>query len=49
MTAVAQIHPDKVRAYLATDYRVGHTSQDINKDAIVWVGPDLVAQIILLR
>jgi Protein of unknown function (DUF3293) len=24
-----QIHPDKVRAYLATDYRLGHTSQDI--------------------
>ena len=23
------IHPDKVRAYRATDYRIGHTSQDI--------------------
>lgn len=23
------IHPDKVRAYLATDYRLGHTDQDI--------------------
>ena len=23
------IHPDKVRAYLATDYRIGHTSKDI--------------------
>jgi hypothetical protein len=29
MTAGTQIHPDKVRAYLATDYRIGHTSQDI--------------------
>ena len=29
MTAATQIHPDKVRAYLATDYRIGHTSQDI--------------------
>ena len=29
MTATTQIHPDKVRAYLATDYRLGHTSQDI--------------------
>ena len=29
MTAATQIHPDKVRAYLATDYRLGHTSQDI--------------------
>jgi hypothetical protein len=24
-----QIHPDKVRAYLATDYRLGHTAEDI--------------------
>lgn len=23
------IHPEKVRAYLATDYRLGHTDQDI--------------------
>lgn len=29
MTAATQIHLDKVRAYLATDYRLGHTSQDI--------------------
>jgi hypothetical protein len=29
MTTVTQIDPDKVRAYLATDYRIGHTSQDI--------------------
>lgn len=29
MTAATQIHPDKVRAYLATEYRIGHTSQDI--------------------
>lgn len=29
MTAATQIHPDKVRAYLATDYRISHTSQDI--------------------
>lgn len=29
MTAATQIHPDKVRAYLATDYRIGHTAQDI--------------------
>jgi hypothetical protein len=29
MTAATQIHPDKIRAYLATDYRIGHTSQDI--------------------
>ena len=29
MTAATQIHLDKVRAYLATDYRIGHTSQDI--------------------
>ena len=24
-----QIHPDKVRAYLATDYRLGHSEHDI--------------------
>lgn len=29
MTETTQIHPDKVRAYLATDYRIGHTDQDI--------------------
>ncbi|SMC82982.1 DUF3293 domain-containing protein [Polynucleobacter kasalickyi] len=29
MTKATQIHPDKVRAYLATDYRLGHTSHDI--------------------
>ncbi len=29
MSVTTQIHPDKVRAYLATDYRLGHTSQDI--------------------
>ena len=29
MTEMTQIHPDKVRAYLATDYRLGHTSHDI--------------------
>jgi hypothetical protein len=29
MIAATQIHPDKVRAYLATDYRIGHTAQDI--------------------
>ena len=29
MSATTQIHPDKVRAYLATDYRLGHTAQDI--------------------
>jgi hypothetical protein len=29
MSEATQIHPDKVRAYLATDYRLGHTSQDI--------------------
>jgi hypothetical protein len=29
MTAATQIHPDKVRAYLATGYRIGHTAQDI--------------------
>ena len=29
MAETTQIHPDKLRAYLATDYRLGHTSQDI--------------------
>ena len=29
MAETTQIHPDKVRAYLATDYRLGHTAQDI--------------------
>jgi hypothetical protein len=29
MTATTQIHPEKVQAYLATDYRIGHTAQDI--------------------
>ena len=29
MTETTQIHPDKVRAYLATNYRLGHTSQNI--------------------
>jgi hypothetical protein len=29
MSETTQIHPDKVRAYLATDYRLGHTPQDI--------------------
>jgi hypothetical protein len=29
MAAATQIHPDKVRAYLATDYQIGHTAQDI--------------------
>lgn len=29
MSETTQIHPDKVRAYLATDYRIGHTAQDI--------------------
>ncbi len=28
MSDTTQIHPDKVRAYLATDYRLGHTDQD---------------------
>ena len=28
MAETTQIHPDKVRAYLATDYRLGHTSHD---------------------
>lgn len=29
MAETTQIHPDKVRAYLATDYRLGHSEQDI--------------------
>ena len=29
MAETTQIHPDKVRAYLTTDYRLGHTTQDI--------------------
>ncbi len=29
MPETTQIHPDKVRAYLATDYRLGHTADDI--------------------
>ena len=29
MAETRQIHPDKVKAYLATDYRLGHTAQDI--------------------
>ena len=29
MSETTQIHPDKVRAYLATSYRIGHTAQDI--------------------
>ena len=29
MAETTQIHPDKVRAFLATDYRLGHTPQDI--------------------
>jgi hypothetical protein len=29
MAETTQIHPDKVRAYEATDYRLGHTDQDI--------------------
>jgi hypothetical protein len=29
MTETTQIHSDKVRAYLATDYRLGHTEDDI--------------------
>jgi hypothetical protein len=29
MAEKTQIHPDKVRAYLATDYRLGHTEHDI--------------------
>jgi len=29
MAETTQIQPGKVRAYLATDYRLGHTAQDI--------------------
>ena len=29
MAETTQIHPDKVRAYLATGYRLGHAAQDI--------------------
>jgi hypothetical protein len=29
MADTTQIHPDKVRAYLATDYRLGHAEHDI--------------------
>jgi hypothetical protein len=29
MTETTQIHPDKIRAYSATDYRLGHTDHDI--------------------
>ena len=29
MSEITQIHPDKFRAYLATDYRLGHTDQSI--------------------
>ena len=29
MAESTQIHPDKLRAYLATDYRLGHTPKDI--------------------
>ena len=29
MSETTQIHHDKVQAYLATDYRLGHTDQDI--------------------
>jgi hypothetical protein len=29
MAETTRIHPDKVRPYLATDYRLGHTDQDI--------------------
>jgi hypothetical protein len=29
MSQTTQIHPDKVRAYMDTDYRLGHTDQDI--------------------
>jgi Protein of unknown function (DUF3293) len=29
MSETTQIHPDKVRAYLASGYRLGHTQQDI--------------------
>ena len=29
MSEATLIHPDKVRAYLTTDYRIGHTDRDI--------------------
>ena len=29
LAETTQIHPDKVRAYRATDYRLGHTAKDI--------------------
>jgi hypothetical protein len=29
MTETTQIHSDKIRAFLATDYRLGHTEHDI--------------------
>ena len=29
VSETTQIHPDKIRAYLATDYRLGHTDNDI--------------------
>ena len=29
MPETTQIHPEKVRAFLATSYRIGHTAQDI--------------------
>ncbi len=29
MPETSQIHPDKIRAYLATAYRLGHTDRDI--------------------
>ena len=29
MAETTQIQPDKIRAFLATDYRLGHTGQDI--------------------
>ena len=29
MPETTQIHPDKVRAYVVTDYRLGHTAEDI--------------------
>jgi hypothetical protein len=29
MSETTQIHPEKVRAYMATDYRLGHRDQDI--------------------
>ena len=29
MAETTQVHPDKIRAYLATDYRLGHAAQDI--------------------